>query len=407
MALRFSPSRGAASLVLNAMSRGPQGAAATLTAGTASTLAAGASVTVGNSGSSSAAVFDIGVPRGADTGMRYAFESSTTMAAPASGGARLNNATLSSVTAMAVNATNSDGVDVSDFIAAWDNSTNTAKGYVEVRKEGSGAVLGIFSLTSVTDNTTWLQLALTYVSGSGSFVAADKLYLTPFVTGDAGSMSGPGASVDNEIALYSGTGGATLKRATTSGILKGTSGVISAASAGADYVAPSGALGTPSSGTLTNCSGLPASGLVASTSQAVGLGSIELGHATDTTISRASAGVIAVEGVSLYSGIPLTSKTSSNLTTVLADANTGWLHPSSDNNPRTFTIDANATVAYPVGTTLTFINEINTVTISITSDTLVLAGAGSTGNRSLAAMGIATAVKKTSTSWLISGVGLT
>ncbi len=42
-------------------------------------------------------------------------------------------------------------------------------------------------------------------------------------------------SVDNEIALFSGTGGKTLKRATTTGLLKGTSGVISAAAEGTDY----------------------------------------------------------------------------------------------------------------------------------------------------------------------------
>ncbi len=57
-----------------------------------------------------------------------------------------------------------------------------------------------------------------------------------------------------------------------------------------------GALGTPASATLTNATGLPAAGLVASTSQAVGFGSIELGHATDTTLSRGAAGFIAVEG---------------------------------------------------------------------------------------------------------------
>ena len=61
-----------------------------------------------------------------------------------------------------------------------------------------------------------------------------------------------------------------------------------------------GALGTPSSATLTNATGLPASGLVASTSQAVGFGSIELGHASDTTISRTGAGDIAVEGNAVY-----------------------------------------------------------------------------------------------------------
>ena len=62
-----------------------------------------------------------------------------------------------------------------------------------------------------------------------------------------------------------------------------------------------GALGTPSSGTLTNATGLPIAGLVASTSTAIGVGSVELGHASDTTITRVSAGVIAVEGVTIPS----------------------------------------------------------------------------------------------------------
>ncbi len=72
-------------------------------------------------------------------------------------------------------------------------------------------------------------------------------------------VEGQAASVDSEIALFSGTGGKTIKRATTTGILKATSGVVAAASAGTDFVAPGGALGTPSSGTLTNCTGLPPS----------------------------------------------------------------------------------------------------------------------------------------------------
>lgn len=64
---------------------------------------------------------------------------------------------------------------------------------------------------------------------------------------------------------------------------------------------------TPSTGlTLTNCTGLPISGLTASTSTALGVGSVELGHATDTTIARVSAGVISVEGVT----VPTISSTS-------------------------------------------------------------------------------------------------
>ena len=76
------------------------------------------------------------------------------------------------------------------------------------------------------------------------------------------------------------------------------------------FVAP--ALGTPASGALTNCTGLPVAGITPSTSTAIGVGSIELGHATDTTIARVGAGQVSVEGVNVVtvsSTDTLTNKT--------------------------------------------------------------------------------------------------
>lgn len=96
-------------------------------------------------------------------------------------------------------------------------------------------------------------------------------------------------------------------------------------------------------------------------------------------------------------------------TFVLADAGKHILHPSSDTTARIFTIPANSSVAYPVGTAITVVNQnaAGVVTIAITSDTMRLAGAGTTGSRTLAANGIATALKIASTEWIISGTGLT
>ena len=96
-------------------------------------------------------------------------------------------------------------------------------------------------------------------------------------------------------------------------------------------------------------------------------------------------------------------------TTVLADSGKQIYHPSADTSARTWTIAANASVAYPIGTAITFVNDTSAgvITIAINSDTLVLAGAGTTGSRTLAASGIATALKITSTRWMISGTGLT
>jgi len=106
--------------------------------------------------------------------------------------------------------------------------------------------------------------------------------------------------------------------------------------------------------------------------------------------------------------IPQNSR-SAAYTTVAADSGKHILHPSADTTARTFTIDSNANVPYAIGTAITFVNQnsAGTVTIAITTDTMRLAGAGTTGNRTLAANGIATAVKITATEWIISGTGLT
>ncbi len=70
-------------------------------------------------------------------------------------------------------------------------------------------------------------------------------------------------------------------------------------------------------------------------------------------------------------------------------------------------IPANTSVNFPVGTVVIIIN-LNATSLSIEpiTDTLTLANSVTTGNRTLARNGMATCVKIGSTSWLISGAGL-
>jgi hypothetical protein len=129
---------------------------------------------------------------------------------------------------------------------------------------------------------------------------------------------------------------------------------------------------------------------------------------TNKTISGAS-NTLTVDGTNSvgFLNIPQNSQ-SAAYTLVLADAGKHIFHPSTDANARTFTIPANSSVAYPIGTAITFINMTSqVVTIAITTDTMYLSSAGTTGSRSLAQYGSATAIKMTSTTWLISGSGLT
>jgi len=112
-----------------------------------------------------------------------------------------------------------------------------------------------------------------------------------------------------------------------------------------------------------------------------------------------------------FKNIPQNSQ-SAAYTLVLADSGKHIFHPSTDANARTFTIPANSSVAYPIGTALTFVNMTSqVVTIAITSDTMYLAKDGTTGTRTLAQYGSATAIKVSGVSssgiWLISGSALT
>lgn len=93
-------------------------------------------------------------------------------------------------------------------------------------------------------------ITLRNVKGSAlSFTEVDD----NFTNLNTDKLEGVTSSVDGELTLWSSTTGKVLKRATITGLVKATSGVATTATAGTDYVAPSGALGTPSSGTLTNC----------------------------------------------------------------------------------------------------------------------------------------------------------
>lgn len=100
------------------------------------------------------------------------------------------------------------------------------------------------------------------------------------------------------LAVTSGT--IELGAATDTTIARSGAGAITVE--GVQVLLSGKALGTPLSGTLSNCSGLPTTGIAAGalnigTANALTCGTIELGTAADTTIARTGAGVINVEGV--------------------------------------------------------------------------------------------------------------
>ena len=314
-------------------------------------------------------------------GTEWTFEASTTMAAPATGGLRFNNATVASATAIAVNAQDAEGgnPDISDFIATWDDSTNTVKGYILARKFGTPGTFAVFSVSSVTDNTTWLQIGVSYITGAGTWSAADTISLQFSRSGDKGA--GLTDVVDDTTPQLGGD--LDLNGHVITGLEIGTN--VQAYDADLDAVA---ALSTAAYGLS----------LLELASEAAFKAAVNLEIGTD---------VLAYDSA-LHSNLPQNSK-SAAYTTVLSDANGHIYHPDADTTARTWTIDSNANVAYPIGTTLTFVNGhgAGDITIAITDDTMRWASDGATGSRTLAADGMATAIKVGTTEWKISGTGLT
>lgn len=128
---------------------------------------------------------------------------------------------------------------------------------------------------------------------------------------------------------------------------------------------------------------------------------------TGTVSGTVAAAVSAASAASAigFRGIPASGAGASGAYTLVA-ADAGELVYTTTS--RTVTIPANSSVPFEIGTTIVFISGAGaTTTIAITSDTLLLVGPGTTGTRTLAAHGMATAVKVAATTWYISGNGLT
>ena len=154
------------------------------------------------------------------------------------------------------------------------NAGGTAYAAVSSSGDATVASTGAVTLATVNSNvgsfgSATAAPAIT-VNAKGLVTAASTNTITPAV----GSITGLGTGVAAALAVNVGSAG--------SPVING------------------GALGTPSGGNLSSCGSLPISGLTPSTSTAIGIGSIELGAASDTTITRVSAGNIAVEGQTLY-----------------------------------------------------------------------------------------------------------
>jgi hypothetical protein len=262
----------------------------------------------------------------------------------------IDNTTIGTTTAAAAKVTT---LDVTSTLAL--NGDTGVSGYVLTSNGASAPTwqANANGLTIVDDTTTNSSFYLTFTSASTGNITTANVSSTKLSFNPSTGVLTLGAALP----VASGGTGATTST--------GSGAVVLATSP--TLVTP--VLGTPTSGTLSTCT--------VDGTDAVG-----------------------------FRNTPVNSQ-SAAYTLVLADSGKTILHPVADDNARTFTIPANSSVAYPVGTVVSFVNLQNTVTIAITTDTMYLANDGDTGNRTLAEYGMASAMKVDSTSWIISGNGLT
>jgi hypothetical protein len=166
-----------------------------------------------------------------------------------------------------------------------------------------------------------------------------------------------------------------------------------------DHVHPTTGLGLTAS-PLSQFAATTSSQLAGVISDETGSGALVFG--TTPTITPASPSNSNSATTAGYVGMPLVSVATSK-TFSAADAGEAQYVTATG---VTLTIPDNGSVPFEIGTTFVVISDNQTVTVSITTDTMRLVPQGTTGSRTLTGYAMATIVKVTSTSWLISGNGV-
>lgn len=228
--------------------------------------------------------------------------------------------------------------------------------------------------------------------------AADARYAQLGGATFTGALNGTAATFSTTLDV---TGAVTFSAtlAVTGNLTVNTNKFTVDASTGNTVVA--GTINVTGAATLSSTLGVTGAVTLSSTLAVTGAltasGNIELGHASDTTLSRLAAGRIAVEGVEIgYRQVPR-----STTTTTAAVGDVG----------KCIAVSAGITIpnaTFAAGDALSIYND-SASAITITqgaSFTLRQAGTSNTGNRTLAARGLATVWFNTASEGVISGAGV-
>ncbi len=215
------------------------------------------------------------------------------------------------------------------------------------------------------------KLGDVYLNSAGSAVFLRTIILDPTDNSAAGFIgTTSGSSV--QAVLDSMGGGSLVDLATdVTGVLP----VANGGTGGSTASAARTALGAAASGANTDITAL------------------------DQDVTVTATGTIAANSIG-YRGVPAASQSpGSTITLTLANA-----AQCVDNTLGGWAIPANATTAFPVRTVIMLYNDsASSQTVTITSDTLRLAGTATTGTRTVLQRGICLLTKVKATEWIASG----
>ena len=226
---------------------------------------------------------------------KYTFSTSTSMADPGTGLLRYNNATVASVSAIAIDDQTADAgnPDIEAWLKSWDDSTSTVKGWLRLVEPGTPANYAVFNITGLTDSSGFIQLAVTHIDSNGTFGNGDSIRAMFSRTGDKGLTGNTGSTGSTGPAgpaigdLLTTRGDIVIRNASTSARLPIGSANRVLISDGTDPAYGQVPLATAVSGTLPLANG----GTGATSLAAAGVAAL----ASDQTFTAANRGTITVD----------------------------------------------------------------------------------------------------------------
>lgn len=131
---------------------------------------------------------------GLDAAYPYQWSTSTD-GDPGSGKIAGNNATIASITQLAISETDSAGGSMAAVIATWDDSTSSVRALVKISKEGATQNFHAFQITGAgTDHGSYRTFPVTYVATSGTISNADSCAVLVIEKGDKGDTGATGSA---------------------------------------------------------------------------------------------------------------------------------------------------------------------------------------------------------------------